>query len=183
MKHIILDLDETIVNISSKPSTTQQDHFQFQLGSHTYYGMKRPGLEVFLNQIFSCFQTVSIWTAATREYADQVIAAVFTERQRRKLNFLYTRNKLKVEKNGIYSKPLRKIFQTAEAKKIGMTRWNTVMIDDREIIFKNNKGNGIVIPPWVRQGEDRELYQLAKLLKHMCEVKVKLTSAQRPLIL
>ena len=181
MKHIILDLDETIVHISSKPSS--QDQFQFQIGSHTYYGMKRTGLDDFLRQIFSCFQTVSIWTAATRDYADHVIAAVFTDRQRRKLNFLYTRSKLKVEKNGIYSKPLRKIFTTPDAKKIGMTRWNTIMIDDREVIFKNNKGNGIVIKPWVRQSNDQELYHLTKLLKQMCKMRVKLTSAKRPFIL
>jgi hypothetical protein len=30
------------------------------------------------------------------------------------------------------------------------------MIDDREVIFKNNKGNGIVIKPWVRQSNDQE---------------------------
>ena len=181
MKHIVLDLDETIVNISSKPSP--HDHFHFKIGEHTYYGMKRPGLDMFLNQIFSCFQTVSIWTAATRDYADKVILAVFNERQRRKLNFLYTRSKLKVEKTGIYSKPLRKIFTTSNAKKIGMTRWNTIMIDDREIIFKNNKGNGIVITPWTRQSNDQELYRLAKLLKYMCTMRVKLTSAKRPLFL
>ena len=51
MKHIILDLDETIVHISSKPSS--QDQFQFQIGSHTYYGMKRTGLDDFLRQIFA----------------------------------------------------------------------------------------------------------------------------------
>jgi TFIIF-interacting CTD phosphatase-like protein len=179
MKHIILDLDETLINISSRPSS--HDQFQFRLGEHMYYGRKRPGLEAFLNLIFTCFRSVSIWTAATRDYADHVIAAIFTPAQRARLNFLFTRNKLKVEKNGVYSKPLRKIFQTSEAKKIGMTRFNTIMIDDREIIFKNNKGNGIVIKPWIRDPADRELYRLARLLKHMCDIKVKITPAQKAL--
>jgi TFIIF-interacting CTD phosphatase-like protein len=180
MKHIILDLDETIVSITEKPSAS--DHFQFTIGSTTYYGQKRPGLKPFLEYIFKTFDSVNVWTAATRAYADHVLHFILTPRQRAQLKFLYTRDNVQVEKKtGMYSKPLRKIFSTPEAKALGITRKNTLMVDDREDIFKNNKGNGMVIPPWHRHAHDKYLNHLTRVLKLLESIELK--SAKRPFIL
>ena len=181
MKHIILDLDETIINISDKPS--KNDHFNFKIGAHMYYGQKRPGLDDFLTGIFALFESVNIWTAATHDYADNVIRCIMTPTQRAQLKFMFSREKLQVAKNGSYSKPLRKLFITKEAIALGMNRTNTIMIDDREEMFKNNKGNGIVIPPWTRGSNDQYLYDLLVILQDICAMNACVSSAKKPLFL
>jgi len=179
MKHIVLDLDETIVNISVHPG--KHDQFKFKIGVATYYGQKRPGLARFLDFLFATFESVNIWTAATREYADQVLLHIMTPVQRAGIKFLFTRNNLKVEKNGTYSKPLRKIFALQEAQLLGLNRTNTLMVDDRAEMFKSNKGNGLVIPPWHRNPNDRFLYQLIHVLNHMCTAEVGVRRAKEPM--
>jgi TFIIF-interacting CTD phosphatase-like protein len=179
MNHICLDLDETIINVSHIPS--KQDHFRFKIGHNVYYGQRRPGLKRFLAFLFENFESVNIWTAATQDYADNVIKHIMTPVQRRQLKFLFTRKNIKIDRTGHYSKPLRKIFCTKEAQEHGMNRKTLLMVDDREDMFKNNKGNGMLIPAWHRDGNDKWLTQLIFVLRKMQCVPLK--AAKRPHIL
>lgn len=157
--HLVLDLDETLIHVSVTP--VKEYDFTFVIQGSRYWGKKRPNLDLFLTFAFKRFQTVSVWTAATAEYAKRVVHAIMTPEQRKKLAFFKTRQDLTAPKGGPYFKPLSKLFKSSKAKKIGMSPHNTVMIDDRDDVLRDNPGNGIKIPAW--KGTKSDQY-LAKLL-------------------
>lgn len=159
--HLILDLDETLIRVSTTP--IKDYDFTFTLQSIKYYGRKRPNLDLFLTFAFRRFQTVSIWTAATAEYARKVLNHIMTAEQRRKIAFLRTRRDLEGAP-GSYYKPLKKIFSTPNARKLGMNPRNTIMIDDRDDVLRDNPGNGIKIPPWNGVKGDQYLPKLIIIL-------------------
>lgn len=148
--HLVLDLDETLVSVSL---SEHPDAFKFTLEKATYYGRKRPHLDLFLTYVFNRFETVNIWTAATADYARHVIKNIMTPDQIRRLKFIRTREDLGSK---IHLKPLKVIFNSPEAIKLGITPSNTIMIDDRTDVLRDNPGNGIVIPPW--KGDKQDLY-------------------------
>ena len=159
--HLVLDLDETLISISLQP--IKKPDFQFMLQGQIYYGKKRPGLTLFLKFAFKRFQTVSVWTAATRGYAQLVLKHIMTPKQIKALVFFKTRRDL-ASSVGPYYKPLVKMFTDPVAGKIGMSRENTVMIDDRADVMRHNPGNGIIIPPWKGVPKDKYLPKLIIIL-------------------
>jgi TFIIF-interacting CTD phosphatase-like protein len=173
--HIVLDLDETLIHtqitqltlptlstLSTQPiQPTQSADFKFNISGTTYYASKRPGLTNFLNFVFGHFESVSVWTAATEEYAHIVIKNIMTKKQYESLLFVKTRNDL----HKTIGKPLPILFEDIRAKNIRMRTSNTIMIDDREDVMSSNFGNGIVIPAWKGAKTDISLYQMVIVLK------------------
>ena len=177
--HVCLDLDETLIHVSEHP--VPGAHFYFKIHHTTYYVQKRPGLAAFLAHLFKTCESVSIWTAATHEYADQIIKHIMTGKQRALLKFLFTRTNIQHARDGTYSKPLRKLFHMKEAQVLGLTRRNTLMIDDREDMFKANKGNGLLLPPYIGQPDDNYLLYAAQAVNLLS--RADLRPAKRPHIL
>ncbi len=146
--NIVLDLDETLVSVTTNPK--RQYDFKFQLTDPVtrqtlwYYGQKRPNLEIFLRYIFKRFRTVSIWTAATADYARQVIKNIMKPEQYSRLAFVKTRGDLRLFPDGGYTKPLSSVFDKHDSIK----RHNTIMIDDRRSVMVENLGNAIIVPAW-----------------------------------
>lgn len=157
--HLVLDLDETLIHVSMTP--IKEPDFVFTIQGNKYFGKKRPSLDLFLKFVFDRFNSVSVWTAATAEYARKVLCHIMTPEQRKRLVFVKTRRDLETGVPGPYFKPLRKIFESIKAKEIGMIPQNTIMIDDRDDVLCDNPGNGIKMPPW--RGLANDTY-LAKLL-------------------
>jgi TFIIF-interacting CTD phosphatase-like protein len=160
--HLVLDLDETLISVSMNP--IKDPDFKFSLQGTIYYGKKRPGLDLFLTFAFKRFQTVNVWTAATWEYAHRVLNHIMTAEQRSRLAFFKTRKDLAAFNEGPYYKPLEKIFSDPKAKKLGLTKANTIMIDDRDDVLRDNPGNGIMIPPWKGRKNDKYLPKLLIVL-------------------
>lgn len=160
--HLILDLDETLVSVSMDP--IKDPDFKFTLQGIMYYGKKRPGLDLFLTFAFKRFVSVSVWTAATCEYARKVISNIMTPDQKEKLAFFNTRKDLETMNQVSYYKPLDKIFKANKAKKLGITKANTIMIDDKENVLVDNPGNGILIPAWKGNKKDKYLPKLLIIL-------------------
>ena len=154
--NIVLDLDETLVSVTLTP--VKHYDFRFSLQNQAYYVRKRPYLDLFLKYIFKKFQSVSVWTAATKPYAIQVINGCFTQQQRNALAFLRTRDDLNVAENGNYTKPLQRIFKSHSTIKAH----NTIMIDDRRTAMSENLGNAIIVPAW--KGSDDKDKSLAQLI-------------------
>lgn len=160
--HLVLDLDETLIHVSVTP--VKEYDFTFVIQGSRYWGKKRPNLDLFLRFVFKRFQSVSVWTAATAEYAKRVVHAIMTPEQRKKLAFFKTRQDLTAPKDGPYFKPLSKIFRSKKAKRMGMTPQNTIMIDDRDDVLSDNPGNGIKIPAWKGVKSDQYLAKLLVIL-------------------
>jgi TFIIF-interacting CTD phosphatase-like protein len=159
--NIVLDLDETLVSVTL--SNKRAYDFKFKLHDQAtnqslwYYVQKRPHLDSFLRYIFKKFKSVSVWTAATHNYATQVIRHIMTPEQIQRLAFVKTRGDLKVFSNGSYSKPLHHVFKKHDF----IQKNNTIMIDDRRSVMVENLGNAIIVPPW--QGNNPDDMYLVKL--------------------
>ena len=176
--NIILDLDETLVSVSTNPKRARGAYdFKFWLPDPVtknplwYYAQKRPNIDIFLRYIFKKFKTVSIWTAATREYAEQVILGIMTAEQQKRLAFVNTRGELKFISNGSYTKPLHHVFNNH----VSIKKNNTIMIDDRRSVIVENLGNAIIVPAWNGTNpNDESLAQLIivlnGILKHQDQI-------------
>lgn len=157
--HLVLDLDETLIHITLRPMSSPD--FTFRLDGDTYYGKKRPGLDLFLRYIFSKYTSVGVWTAATKSYADRVLHKIMSKEQIRQLKFLKTRRDLTRIPGQSYIKQLRRVFDTPE---YGMSPHNTIMIDDRADVLRDNPGNGLLIPAFKGSSRDRYLSKLIIIL-------------------
>jgi TFIIF-interacting CTD phosphatase-like protein len=162
--NIVLDLDETLVSVSTNPKN--QYDFKFPLVDPVtkqtlwYYGQKRPNLEIFLRYVFKRFSTVSVWTAATADYARNVIKNIMKPDQYSKLAFVKTRGDLKLFPDGGYTKPLNSVFDKHDSIK----RHNTIMIDDRRSVMVENLGNAIIVPAWKGSPAPTSDQSLAQLI-------------------
>ena len=157
--NLVLDLDETLISVTL--DSIKDYDFKFKIQGTIFFGKKRPGLDLFLAYAFKHFKTVSVWTAATMDYAKRVINNIFTKDQISKLVFVKTRRDVSYDSNGRIYKPLKKIFTNPIAISNNINITNTVMVDDKLHFLSDNPGNGIVIP--VYKGHVRDQY-LPKLL-------------------
>ena len=160
--NIILDMDGTLIDDSCNP---------------------RPYVHEFFIYCFRKFQTVSIWTAASREWYDEVYNVLFEEILtgcsyflgfRCDFHFVYTGERCvksySVDPDEYYGirppiriiKPLRKIWK---AKKLYpcFTEDNTIIIDDNISTFSENYGNALHIPEYIG-GQDIHMLSLIQYL-------------------
>lgn len=96
--NIILDLDETLISAIDidelKKSKSMIENFKNRHKLFKYHTMdneyiitERPGVQDFLDFIFKHFN-VSVWTAASKEYALFVIKSVILTKPERKLDYI-----------------------------------------------------------------------------------------------
>lgn len=96
--NIILDLDETLISAidveEMKASKTMNQNYKLRHKlfkchkmDHEYIITERPGVQDFLDFIFKNFK-VSVWTAASKEYALFVIEHVILTKPNRKLDYI-----------------------------------------------------------------------------------------------
>jgi len=158
--HFVLDLDNTL--ICSQSRRTKKPSFEINLGGEHYYVYKRPGLDRFILEMFLHAKSVSIWTAATKDYCDKILKNIFTESERKKLKFIWSRNKT-INRNGMYYlKDMSKVFSEFGS----MNKSNTLLIDDNPDHMAVSEGNMMYIKPWMNLNcRDRELMKIVKLLR------------------
>lgn len=168
MVNIILDLDETLIhtakisNAFSKRLAESVD-FWFKINDQYFWILKRPGLSVFIDFVYRHF-TVGIWTAAERDYAREVCRNILTNDQISKTKFIYSRNFCYLDSNIQpinFTKPLEKIYQTHPTSHNQM---NTIMIDNNSHVMRYNHHNGIHVPDFTGDPNDRTLYQLRNMM-------------------
>lgn len=133
--NIVLDLDETLIH-----SVFKNDKFTIHF---------RPYLKEFFSFIFGKdengnprFRKIGVWTAATKNYAKDVLKAMLNGKFITRENFeqlnkeLMTRDKLIKDK-----KALAHYLNSDDLCK-------TIMVDDRDDVTSLNAGNTILIPPF-----------------------------------
>lgn len=146
---IILDLDNSIISsLSLKEIKKMKNIDNRKLDYHTmegYYRVySRPHLKKFLSYLFKNFD-VSVWTAASRDYASFIIDNIIIDghRDRQIKMFLYDNNCDESQKlyNENSPKDLRYIYNFK-----GYHPCNTVIIDDLSDVFKANPKQTIRAP-------------------------------------
>ena len=156
--NLVLDLDESLIHsVTEKPiGIKKSSYFSFEIYGTTYYVIKRPGIKELFCYIFKTFDTVSIWTAATKEYAERVIENIFTKAQVKKLYLKKFRTHLVKG-----DKVLDTIFESNKS----FNKSNTLLIDDKPYVTGKNYGNTIVIPEFLGDSEDDYIYKLIIILQ------------------
>ena len=150
--NVFLDLDQTLI------SAEANDEFDFNNSKEkskkfTSYDMdgyyivfERPGLQDFLDYLFANFN-VSIWTAASKDYAIFIIDKIILKNPKRKLDwifFSYHCDISKKVKSG--SKNLNMIWEEYGIE--GYTKDNTVILDDYDEVYNTQPDNCIIAVPF-----------------------------------
>ena len=152
---LVLDLDETLVHSELGQLPSHDLTFKIRLNHQLYniYVAYRPGLFNFLEAVCSAFEVV-IFTASMRAYAEQVLRALDPQYR---LKFKFYRDSC-IEVQGNYVKDLRLL---------GRDLRHVAIIDNSELAFYCQPENGILIPSWFNDQNDRELDNLLPLLERM----------------
>lgn len=176
---LILDLDETIIcSISTEEKRSFSDTKLKQIKNFKTLNMDdmytvyiRPGLQEFLDFAFSNFN-VSVWTAASKDYALFVINKVILipSKPSRHLDwtmFAYHCSQSKKKMNCV--KDLNLIWN--EYKLDGYMKSNTVIMDDHTDVYEKQPDNCIYMDPFDINREsienDNFLMRLQPLLKQL----------------
>lgn len=168
--HIILDLDETLVRVIIDQDEESIEKIIF-----------RPYLYKFIRFLFKNFESVSIWSAGSKEYVKIVMSSLKRYLPNGKsFRFVYSLNECEfkhliskqqcfcrhTEYKTILIKPLKKIFEKYE----DMNQLNTVIIDDTDDTFSENYENAIWIQKFYGEKNDDCLLKVAEKLH---EIKTK----------
>lgn len=137
--NIILDLDQTL--IYGEPVKDFKNNFYQKAIKFTFYNMdntyiifERPHLQEFLDFLFSNFN-VSIWTAASKDYALFVIKNVILKKPNRKLDFILVSYHCRIsEKKNKHKHTKYLQLLNGDFGLTHMTQQNTFILDD----YKND---------------------------------------------
>ena len=145
--NVILDLDETLISAEPveeydfKKNKGREKKFKKHDMDGYYIVFERPGVQEFLDYLFNNFN-VSVWTAASKDYAVFVVNKVLLSKPGRKLNYLlfsYHGDISKKSGKGPKDiKALSEVFKLPE-----FTLKNTFIIDDLDKVCKGQEGNCI----------------------------------------
>jgi len=159
MKTLVLDLDETLVHSSFKPTSSVDMIVPFEIEGkdHCVFVGKRPGVDQFLAHIAHKFEVV-IFTASVSKYADPLIDkldsySVVSSRLFRESC---------VQHGGSYVKDLTKL---------GRELSQTMIIDNSPNSYKFQPENAIPIRSWFDDPEDNELIKLLPILDQLAKAK------------
>lgn len=151
---VVLDLDETLLYASDVALARAAD--LDVCGYHVYL---RPGLEAFLDHLFSRF-AVGVWTSSGSEYADGVIQQVFRHRAPR---FLFSSARC-TPRRDLETQEICSLKDIRKLRAQGFPRSRIVFVDDSPEKLARSYGNLIRVTPFEGDREDRELGALTRYL-------------------
>lgn len=151
---LVLDLDETLVHSSFKP--TEADivlNVELEGELHHIYVCKRPGCDEFLAKVCKLYEVV-IFTASLSLYADPLMDQLDPKR------LIATRlfRESCVQQGPYYVKDL---------SRLGRNMARIVLVDDNPMAYSFQPENAIPINGWFADPDDRELIHLLPLLEQL----------------
>lgn len=157
--NVVLDLDQTLISAESsdeydfRGSMQKAKKFEFHDMDGYYVVFERPGLQAFLDYLFSNFN-VSIWTAASKDYALYVVDNIILgDKKNRKLDWLFFSYHCDLsKKHKKSSKNLGMLWDEFQID--GYTKDNTIIVDDYDEVFNAQEDNCILAVPF--EFTDRE---------------------------
>lgn len=169
--NLFLDLDNTLLSaVPIEEIKWTEDNrklaceFPFHNMEDYYLVFERPGLDEFLDFIFSNFN-VSVWSAASKDYVLFIVDKIIRKKPGRNLDYIMFSNhcdECKKHKRGSI-KLLDFLWDKYNLGKF--TKENTFIIDDNDIVIKHNPFNSIHIKEFEFEDgkkckDDRELVQI-----------------------
>ena len=160
-KILVLDLDETLVHASKIfPFPNKKNiilNMYMKNIKYQIYVIIRPFFEKFLHEM-SLYYDLYIFTASIPQYSKPLINII--DKNKVIIQVLTRENCLNIKGNfvkdlSIFNKDLKDI----------------IIIDNNPAFYALNKDNGIPIPTWIDEPNDKELLKLIPILKYLSEVK------------
>jgi len=150
LRHIVLDLDGTLIG---------ED-----------YICARPHLGTFLAFCFEHFDTVNIWTAASQSWFDQCFRKIILKHMPEsnpQFHCVWFGDKCKRRYDSelnyhVTYKPLSRYWR---AKSRGMTKCNTVILDNTPETYLHNYGNAVPVETYLGSSRDDELLWVINLFR------------------
>ena len=160
---IVLDIDETLLCTSTDGSKFPNElkdnpelskaYYTVTTREGTYWGTKRPHVDEFLAYCFKRFSAVAFWSAGKEGYVNEVVKVLTPPgtpafvRNRSQCDELHAEHVLedgRIQLIPTLWKPLQVIFDTHPQ----FTRYNTLVLDDRQDYAQENLLNWLSIPPY-----------------------------------
>lgn len=186
--HIFLDLDQTLISAEPaeeydfKKNEGKAKKFKSHDMDKMYIVFERPGLQEFLDYLFKNFD-VSIWTAATKDYALFIIDKIISppsKRNTRKINFIFFSYHC-----GYSSKNVDNIKKLSLLWELyGFNQFqkdNTFILDDNTDVCKGQEDNCILVKPFEFNQENSENDKYLKELIPVLENIKKNVSMNKPI--
>lgn len=146
--HLVLDIDGTLVHTVAQHEGMifgEPDYEDLDLKLCSY---KRPGLTKFMEFCFTHFQSVSLWTAGTQEYADFVARSVAPKGYQ----FLFVLSRMHCKDHpsieGTLVKDMHDLWNSDIAKTFQINEENSFIIDDNDDYCSSNPRNAIIVKTW-----------------------------------
>jgi len=166
--HLVLDLDGTLIEEQSEyvegedASESDDNDDIIRLIPHVHE---------FLHFCFERFQTISIWSAASEDHVNYY-ASILLPKGREWLFIKTGKHCRKVYSSGfggsfsglIVEKRLSNVWKTSRFKTAGLTRFNTIIVDDTPMVCSKNYGNAIYVKTFRGDKKDDELLKLQRYL-------------------
>jgi len=173
--NFVLDLDQTLISAEANEDYDFDENkdksrlFQYKDMDGYYIVFERPGLQKFLDYIFKHFN-VSIWTAASKDYALFIIEHMILRKSGRKLDWIFFSYHCDIsKKHKGKSKDLTVL--TDIFKLPGYTQENTIILDDYDEVYKTQPTMCVAAKPFeysdVGSENDKYMYQLIKAMKQV----------------
>lgn len=177
VQNVILDLDETLISavecavLRNQPAKLKEFQersklFKVHAMDNDYWITERPGVQSFLDFVFRHFN-VSVWTAASKDYALFVVEKVILRKPNRKLDYFLFSDHCDVshDKTGCL-KQLNQLFHFPR-----YNPQNTVIVDDNRNVSENQDNLVLSIRPFrffAKQSEtDRQLEGIQEKLRKL----------------
>jgi TFIIF-interacting CTD phosphatase-like protein len=162
--NVLLDLDQTLISAEDwnehdfDSNKKKAKKFKFHDMDGYYIVFERPNLQQFLDYLFDNFN-VSVWTAASKDYALFIIDKIILTKPDRHLDwvfFSYHCDISKSKKDG--SKDLSMLWN--EYKIDGYNEDNTIIIDDYKEVYDTQPDNCVKAFPFefTDKGSENDQY-------------------------
>jgi RNA polymerase II subunit A small phosphatase-like protein len=158
---LILDLDETLIYSTEKPSNAPPD---FCFGHFHVY--RRPYLAEFLAFVQENFD-LAVWSSATPGYVAGIVSELFANTDA--LRFVWAADRCTRRFDG----ETREEYWVKDFKKVkrnGISLSQVLVIDDTPEKHERNYGNLIRVQPFMGDPADDELVRLLPFLRHLASL-------------
>jgi RNA polymerase II subunit A small phosphatase-like protein len=158
-KTLVLDLDETLVHSSFRPTQSADIIITVELEGedHKVYVRKRPGVDEFMEKVAQWYEVV-IYTASMAKYANPLVD--------------------KLDPENLVSSRLFREACTRQPKgyvkdlsRLGRNLQHVIIIDNSPICYALQPDNAIPIKTWRDDVTDRELLDLIPILYALANVE------------
>lgn len=167
--NIVLDLDQTVISAeayedyNTKHNKRKAKKFSYEDMDGYYVVFERPGLQPFLDFLFSNFN-VSVWTAASKDYALFIIEKILLKKPGRKIDWIFFSYHCEISKKiKKRTKHLHMFWEKYEME--GYNVNNTIILDDYDEVYNTQKNNCIFMKPFEFTEDDSENDNFLQLIK------------------